>query len=143
MLAAPVVLTLGFLESAGLAMSIWWAWVAMDVSGEVRGGTAYAWSGAMLFPAAQPMQPVNLSAARGVSFRVRGAGSFQVALFTQRGGRVPAVLRIESTDAWTTHVLAWSDFGDHDGADVQGIAIMAGPEAGAFDFRLDDVQLTR
>ena len=27
--SAPIVLTLGFLESAGLDISIWWAWVAM------------------------------------------------------------------------------------------------------------------
>ena len=27
--SAPIVITLGFLESAGLEMSIWWAWVAM------------------------------------------------------------------------------------------------------------------
>lgn len=28
-LSAPIVITLGFLESAGLELSIWWAWIAM------------------------------------------------------------------------------------------------------------------
>ena len=31
-LAAPTVITLGFLDSAGLAVDIWWAWVAMGAS---------------------------------------------------------------------------------------------------------------
>ena len=28
-ISAPIVITLGFLESAGVPVSIWWAWVAM------------------------------------------------------------------------------------------------------------------
>ena len=28
-ISAPIVITLGFLDSAGLRLSIWWAWVAM------------------------------------------------------------------------------------------------------------------
>ena len=30
--SAPIVITLGFLESAGLEFSIWWAWVAMGAA---------------------------------------------------------------------------------------------------------------
>jgi hypothetical protein len=116
---------------------------ALAVTGIVAPGLPYAWSGVLLFPAAQPMQPVDLSGARGVAFRARGAGMFQVALFTQRGGQVPAVVRFETTDAWQDYELAWTDFGAHDGADVQGIGILAGPQPGEFQFTIDDVRLVR
>ena len=36
-ISAPIVLTLGFLESAGLEFSIWWAWVAMGGAWAVAG----------------------------------------------------------------------------------------------------------
>ena len=116
---------------------------ALHVSGVVNGGVQFAWSGVMLFPAAQPMQPIDLSAARGVSFRARGPGPFSVAIFTTRGGRVPAVRPFTATNAWQTFEFGWSDFGAHDGADVQGIAILAGPAPGAYELRLDDVRLVR
>ena len=31
-IAAPMVITLGFLDSAGLSVDIWWAWVTMGAS---------------------------------------------------------------------------------------------------------------
>jgi len=114
---------------------------ALVVSGEVKAGPPFAWSGAMLFPGPQPMQPIDLSAARGVAFRARGAGTLQIALFTERGGRVPAARPFTVTDAWQEFAFAWSDFGAHDGADVLGIAIIAGPQPGAFEFAIDDVEL--
>lgn len=114
---------------------------ALVVAGTVQPGPQFAWSGVMLFPAPQPMQPIDLSGASGFAFRARGPGSFAVALFTVRGGRIPAVQQFQTTSAWSSHEFAWSDFGEHDGSDVQGIAILAGPQPGTFEFAIDEVKL--
>ena len=47
---------------------------SLDISGEVREGFAYPWSGVMFLPGTQPMAPVDLSRFSGVSFAAKGEG---------------------------------------------------------------------
>ena len=113
----------------------------LAVKGTVAPGTS-AWSGVMFNPGAKLWTPVDLSAGTALVFSARGDGRrYGVLLFTKRGGRIGARQSFVADEAWKEHRLALSDFAGADARDVIGIAFVAGPEAGAYRFELDDVQL--
>ena len=114
---------------------------ALQVRGEVRPGFAFPWSGVMFFPAAQPMQPVDLSARGTLVFRVRGDGrTYSAMLFSGApDNAMPAVLPFVAGPEWTEVRLSLADFAGADPTRVRGIAWTAGTPAGAFEFVLDDV----
>lgn len=114
---------------------------ALRVRGTIAPG-ATQWSGAMLFPGTQPMQPANLSATTGLRFRAKGDGrTYTVLVFTRSGGMRPAFRTFTAGPEWRTHTFAWSDFGGTTGADVMGIAWTAGAPEGAYELWLDQVEL--
>jgi imidazolonepropionase-like amidohydrolase len=114
---------------------------ALRVRGVVAAG-ANPWSGAMFFPAAQPMQPADLSATTGLRFRAKGDGrTYAVLVFTRRGGMMPAFRSFTAGPEWQTHTFAWSDFGGGTGADVTAVAWTASAPAGDYELWLDQVEL--
>ncbi|MBA3890905.1 MAG: hypothetical protein H0X64_10255, partial [Gemmatimonadaceae bacterium] len=114
---------------------------ALVVRGTVNGGTASPWAGAMWFPAAQPMQPADLSATGGFSFQAKGDGAtYRVMVFMRENGMAPRVRTFVATADWAGHKFAWSDFGT-EAAGILGIAIVAGPSEGKFELRLDELAL--
>lgn len=114
---------------------------ALRVRGIV-GPDANPWSGAMLYPGAQPMQPADLSSTAGLRFRARGdSRAYTVLVFTRRGGFMPSFRSFTAGPEWQTHTFAWSDFGGSTGADVTGIAWTANAPQGAFELWLDQVEL--
>ena len=114
---------------------------ALQVRGEVRPGFAFPWSGMMFFPAAQPMQPVDLSTRGTLVFRVRGDGrTYSAMLFSGApDAAMPAVQAFVAGPEWTQVRLSLADFAGADLTRVRGIAWTAGVPAGAFEFALDDV----
>ncbi|WP_101927439.1 MULTISPECIES: CIA30 family protein [Luteimonas] len=116
---------------------------ALSVTGEILPGFAYPWSGVMFFPAAQPMQPVDLSARTELVFRVRGDGRRYSAMLFSGAARnaMPAMQTFEAGDAWTEVRLPLAAFPGADLSQVRGIAWTAGPPAGTFAFAIDDVEL--
>lgn len=113
---------------------------ALRVRGTV-GPDANPWSGAMLFPGAQPMQPADLSGTAGVRFQARGDGrTYTVLVFTRRGGMMPAFRSFTAGPEWQAHTFAWSDFGGSTGEDVTGIAWTANAPAGDYELWLDQVE---
>lgn len=116
---------------------------ALSVKGEVRTGFAYPWAGAMFFPAAQMMQPVDLSGRSTLVFRLRGdARALQVMLFSgvQVQG-MPSVRIVQATGEWTEVRIPLAAFQGADLARVRGIAFTATFPVGAFQFQLDDVSV--
>lgn len=115
---------------------------ALRVSGDIAGDVPFAWGGAMLQPGGGSMAPVDLSSAGGVGFRARGdSGRYRVMLFTESSGRRPIVVSFTAGEAWETRAFRWSDFEGSDGSGVRGIAIVAGPEPGAYRLWIDQVEL--
>ncbi|HST57708.1 MAG TPA: CIA30 family protein [Longimicrobium sp.] len=114
---------------------------ALRVRGTVA-ANANPWSGAMFFPAAQPMQPADLSATTGLRFRAKGDGrTYTLLVFTRRGGMMPSFRSFTAGPEWQTHTFAWSDFGGSTGADVTGIAWTASAPAGDYELWLDQIEL--
>lgn len=116
---------------------------AMRVAGEVRSGFAFPWAGVMFFPAAQPMQPVDLSSRSELVFRVRGDGrSYNAMLFSGPSVQgMPSVQVFVAGPEWSEVRLPLAAFQGGDLAQVRGIAFTAGQPLGAFELFIDDVEL--
>ena len=119
---------------------------ALRVEGEVVAtGSAFAfpWSGAIYFPGAQPMQPVDFSGRQMLRFRVRGDGrSYLVMLFS--GGApaaVPPSVPFTAPDDWTVVAIPLASLPAATPGLVGGLAFVATTPAGAFAFELDDVEI--
>lgn len=115
---------------------------SLDVTGEITGDAKYPWGGAMLYPGDAPFAPADLSAAKEIVFSARGAGSLTVTLFTGKkdGGLAPRKT-VALDKKWKEHHIPFADFDGADGSSVAGIAFVAGPKLGKYDFQLDDVAI--
>lgn len=115
----------------------------LAVSGEIKTGFAFPWSGAMYFPATQPMQPADLSARKELVFRARGDGrNYSVMLFSGvQMQSMPSVKPFVAGPEWTEVRIPLSGFNGADLSRVRGLAFTAGQPVGAFAFQIDDVEL--
>ena len=112
------------------------------VEGEVRPGFVFPFAGAAFFPAAKPMEPANLSAAKSIRFRAKGDGkTYRVMVYTRAGGYMPGMKTFAAGPEWTEYTFPLSDFNGTDGHDITAISFAAGPEPRKFSFQIDDVGL--
>jgi hypothetical protein len=114
---------------------------ALRVEGEVKAQAAQLWAGVMFNPAAQPMQPVDASAARELVFWLRGKDRELAVLLFHGETQMPAVRSVSVTAEWTEHVLALADFGAVDLAQLRAVGFTVGAPAGEFWFEIDSVEL--
>ncbi|HEX9939548.1 MAG TPA: CIA30 family protein, partial [Longimicrobium sp.] len=113
---------------------------SLAITGTVSDALPYAWAGAMLSPGAQPMQPADLSAARGIHFWARGdGGTYRVMVFSQAKGFMPLQQTFTAGPEWTEHTIPFSAFDGIDGRDVMAVIFAGGPRPGAFAFQVDQV----
>jgi imidazolonepropionase-like amidohydrolase len=114
---------------------------SLEVTGTIVPGTAYAWAGAMFFPAATPMTPANLSSFKEIVFWARGDGAeHQVMVFATRLGNVPSVQPFIPGPEWREYVLPLASFSNIDGSDLRGVLFSAGNRPGPFRFQIDEVR---
>ncbi len=115
---------------------------ALDVTGAIAPGLPYAWGGVMFMPSKQPMAATDLSKAREIRFWAKGDGrTYKVMVFAESKGRAPLTVDFVAGSEWKEFVFAMSSFGGIDGHDIQGIAFTAGPDAGLFAFKLDQLRI--
>jgi imidazolonepropionase-like amidohydrolase len=116
---------------------------ALAVSGEIKPGFAFPWSGAMFFPAKAAMQPADLSARTELVFRVRGDGrNYSVMLFSGvQMQSMPSMKPFVAGPAWTEVRIPLNGFNGADLARVRAFAFTAGQPQGAFRFEIDDVEV--
>lgn len=116
---------------------------ALRIHGEVRPGFAFPWAGMTWMPAAEPMQPVDMSAREALVFHVRGDGRrYSAMLFsgpTMQG--MPSTQTFVAGPEWTEVRLPLADFPGADPALLRAVAFTAGQPAGGFEFFLDQVEL--
>lgn len=116
---------------------------ALRVTGEVKPGFAFPWSGVMFFPGAQPMSPVDLSARSELVFQVRGDGRrYSAMLFSGASAQgMPSMQAFVAGPEWTEVRLPLAGFAGGDPSQVRGIAFTAGQPHGAFEFHIDHIEL--
>ena len=114
---------------------------ALEISGTIAAGAPYPWAGAMFFPSATPMSPVNLSRFKEIVFWARGdGGEHQLMVFATRLGNIPATYAFTPGPDWREYVVPFSAFSGIDGADVRGVLFSAGAKPGPFRFAIDEVR---
>jgi imidazolonepropionase-like amidohydrolase len=115
---------------------------ALDVSGEIDGGLPFAWAGVMFSPGSRPFAPANLSSKKSLTFWAKGDGkTYRAMLFTESGGRMPAQQTFTVGPEWKQFTFPLSAFNGTDGHDVTAILFVGGPQAGKFEFQIDEIQL--
>lgn len=116
---------------------------ALQVSGEVKQGFAYPWSGVIFFPASDMGQTMALSSRKALVFHVRGDGRrYNAMLFSGESMQgMPSMQAFVAGPEWSEVRIPLDKFQGADLSQVRGIAFAAGEPLGAFDFRIDDVEL--
>ena len=115
---------------------------ALVITGEIKGGSMFPWAGAMVFPGAQPMEPVDMSSRQELSFRVRGDGRrYSAMLFSGEMQGIPPMQSFIASESWETVVLKLEDFSGGDLGSLRAIAWNAGAPTGDFRFEIDDVEI--
>ncbi len=114
---------------------------ALEVTGTLAQGAPFPWAGAIFFPAATPMTPVNLSKFKELVFWARGdGGEHQVMVFATRLGNIPASQPFTAGPEWREYVMPLASFSGIDGSDLSGVLFSAGPKTGSFKFAIDEVR---
>ena len=115
----------------------------MRVSAQVRPGFLFPWAGAFLALSPDFSKERDLSAFDGLEFMVRGTpGTYRAMLFGASAG-IPPTAEFSITPEWTAVRLPLSAFRNLNPLSVTGLALVAGPGVGEYDFDVDSVKLTR
>jgi len=116
---------------------------ALGVTGEIKPGFAFPWSGVMFFASQQPLQPVDFSQRHELVFWVRGDGrEYTAMLFSGPNMQgMPSMPPFTADAQWREVRLPLAGFKGADPAQLRGIAFTAGLPVGKFDFQLDRVEL--
>ncbi|HLJ28701.1 MAG TPA: CIA30 family protein [Candidatus Angelobacter sp.] len=113
---------------------------ALQVTGEIVFGSV-TWAGAMFFPGATPMAPVNLSRKKVISFWTKGDGqTYRVMVYAQSAGYIPKTQTFVAGPDWKKVTIPLSAF-ETDGHDLMGILFGAVAPPGHFTFLIDNVRL--
>jgi hypothetical protein len=115
---------------------------ALRVSGEVVAGGPFPYSGVMFAPGSSPMDSVNLSSKKTISFWTKGDGKgYALALLTEStAGGMPAIKPFVAGPEWKEYSFPMSSF-QTDGTDIRGLAFARGQEPGKFEFEIDQVEI--
>ncbi|MFZ6863637.1 CIA30 family protein [Undibacterium sp. Ji67W] len=130
---SSVSLTLSGTEPAGQP--------ALNIDAKVQSGFAYPWAGVVFFPGSDPGQAANLSAAKKISFKIKGDGKpYNIGFYIQ-GNYIPITKQLNSSNEWQTVKLILDDFKGLDLSIVTMITFYAGPEIETYHFTIADVRL--
>ena len=118
---------------------------ALKVSGEIIPGAGqFTWAGAMFTPGSAPMEPVNLSGKKEISFWVKGDGDgyMLIVLTASRSGQngIPAMVPFVATKEWKQYSFPFSTF-QTDGGDITELLFAAMQPPGKFEFEIDQVEI--
>lgn len=117
---------------------------SLIVDGVIQRGAAYPWAGAIFYPGAGPMQPVDFSDRTALRFRVRGDGrNYVVMLFgATPAATIPPSVPFTASTEWTVMEIPLASFRTPNPSIIGGLAFVAqAPPVGGFRFELDDVEI--
>jgi hypothetical protein len=118
---------------------------ALQVTGEVIPGSPFVFAGALYSPGTVPMQPVNLSSKKGISFWAKGDGaSYTLIVLTEsrsgQSGEAPAMTTFVAGPEWKQYTFPFSTF-ETDGSDLSGIGFIRVGQPGKIQFAIDQVEI--
>jgi hypothetical protein len=118
---------------------------ALKISGEIIPGSGqFTFAGAMFAPGSAPMEPVNLSGKKEISFWAKGNSDtyMLVVLTASRSGQngMPAMTQFVAGKEWKQYTFPFSTF-QTDGSDLSALLFAASQPPGKFAFEIDDVEI--
>ena len=117
---------------------------SLKVNAKVEKGFMFPWSGAMVLGRNPDKDRFDVSGYVTVSFEVRGtAGSYRAMAFSGNNLGIPPTQSFKVSSNWRTIELPLDDFNGLDLKNFSGLALVAGPELGQFEYYLDNVKLTK
>lgn len=115
---------------------------SLEITGEVKTGFAFPWSGMIFFPGAQRMAPLDLSAVEALEFWARGdERPYTVMMFAKNLGPVPSMQPLAAGPEWKKYTFPLSAFPGIDPSGLIGIFFGATQQPGAFKLQIDEVRL--
>jgi len=115
--------------------------VPLAIDATVDPGLPFAWAGVAFMPGAQPMQSVDLGAAKVVRFRVRGDGKTYGFMAMSQGVQMPGTQSFTAGPAWAEVTIPFSALKGIDPAAITMLGFNAGPQPGAYHLEIVDVRL--
>jgi len=113
---------------------------ALKVNASVKQGFMFPWAGASLFG----NSAIDISDYSMLRFKVRGTtGQYQVMMFSGSQTGAPPSQTFGVSNEWRTITLPLGDFKGLDRTRLSGLAIVAGPNLGEFEYYLDDLKLIK
>jgi beta-glucosidase len=115
---------------------------ALGVTGEIVAGAPFTYAGVTFIPSGLPMESVNLSSKKTISFWAKGDGKgYAVALLTEaNSGGMPAIKPFVAGPEWKQFSFPLSAF-QTDGTDFRGLAFAHAQEPGKFELEIDQVEI--
>jgi imidazolonepropionase-like amidohydrolase len=113
----------------------------LQVNADVTAGFPYPWAGVAFMPGAAPMQPVDLSNAKVLRFRVKGDGQSYNASIMAKGTSFPVNVAFIAGTEWREVSIPLADFKGIDVTQLTMLAFNAGPKVGQYQFQIADVRL--
>ena len=114
----------------------------LSVSGEIESTFSFPWAGAMFYPGAIPLAPVDLSSATELVFWARGQpGTYRVMMFCQSLGPMPTQTTFQVADEWQQFVVPFEEFQGLDPSGLMGVLWSGGPGLGPFQFDVDQIEI--
>ncbi|MGA9040320.1 MAG: CIA30 family protein [Terriglobales bacterium] len=116
---------------------------ALQVSGALVSGAQFLWAGALFAPGASPIDAVNLSSKKTISFWAKGDGkTYVLALGTaSRQNQMPAMQMFVAGSEWKQYSYPIASF-QTDGSDITNLSFVhGGQEPGKFEFEVDQLEI--
>ena len=116
---------------------------ALEVSGEVIAGQGFSWAGVLYSPGATPMEPVNLSAKKNISFWAKGDGqTYTLAVMSEErsGQGMPPMTQFTAGPEWKQYTFPLAQF-ETDGSDLMGLGFVRAQQPGKFWFEIDQLEI--
>jgi beta-glucosidase len=115
---------------------------ALRVTGVVVAGGPFPYAGVFFAPGSSPMDSVNLSRKKTISFWAKGDGqTYAAALITESNSEgMPAIQPFVAGPEWKQYSFSLASF-QTTGADIRGMAFARGQQPGKFEFELDELEI--
>lgn len=115
----------------------------LKVSGEVKSGFMFPWSGLAFLPGESMQKGVDFSDIAFISFDAKASTKKQIVsvLVFQSGSFLPFEQKIQLSKTWQGYKIPLNEFGDVDLSDIVNLSIVISKEVGTFDFSLDNLKL--
>ena len=114
----------------------------LAVSGEIGDGFGFPWAGAIFYPGAAPMAPVDLSAGTELVFWARGEpGTYRVMIFCQSLGPQPTLQTFDVVAEWRQIALRFDAFPGLDPSGLSAVLWTGGLGQGPFQFDIDQIEI--